>query len=310
MTASTATAPSPRATSAACATSASAPPTLTAWSASSWPAPADYNYRRRTPRSATKRQLSTLRPAPIHDRLSLTAAPMSRASVGRARCILRAPGGPVDLDRHPAGGGSRVDQVKGGVRAGAGKQPRALADNHRVDEQGDLVDKLVVQQPADQAAAAVHLQLTRWLGFQLADVGRDVTGQDGRVRPPRFGERGRCGVLGPAVQRSADRARAHLGYRSPGAGEDLVGPPAEQERVGTLVDLVDIHRALVVVGEQRQGPSAALEPAPAVLIRPAESLHHAVDRDVRYGRQFHDRDSLLRGASLAGGLSPLLRTPL
>src|SRR5215813_12315104 len=39
MTASTAAAPSPSAASAACATSASAPPTLTAWSASLWPAP-------------------------------------------------------------------------------------------------------------------------------------------------------------------------------------------------------------------------------------------------------------------------------
>ncbi|MCW2651420.1 MAG: hypothetical protein JWR32_2396 [Mycobacterium sp.] len=38
-----------------------------------------------TPRSATRRQLSTLLPAPIHDRLSLSAAPMSRASGRRWR---------------------------------------------------------------------------------------------------------------------------------------------------------------------------------------------------------------------------------
>src|SRR5438094_4458631 len=79
----------------------------------------------------------------------------------------------------------------------------------------------------------------------------------------------------------------------PEAGEDLVGPPAEQERVGALVDLVEICRSLIVVLEERQGPSAALEPAPAVLIRPAESLHHSVDGDVRDGRQFHGRRSLL-----------------
>src|SRR5439155_25104223 len=69
------------------------------------------------------------------------------------------------------------------------------------------------------------------------------------------------------------------------------GPPAEQERVGALEDLVDERGGLV--GEQRQGPSAALESAPAVLIRPAESLHHSVDGDVRDGRQFHGRSSLL-----------------
>src|SRR5207247_790329 len=40
---------------------------------------------------------------------------ISRASVDRGGCILRAPGGPVDLDRHPAGGGSRVDQFERGV---------------------------------------------------------------------------------------------------------------------------------------------------------------------------------------------------
>ena len=56
---------------------------------------ADYNHRRRHSALATRRQLSTVQPAPIHDRLSLTAAAMSRASVG---CILRAPDGPVDLD--------------------------------------------------------------------------------------------------------------------------------------------------------------------------------------------------------------------
>src|SRR5436189_6290699 len=78
----------------------------------------------------------------------------------------------------------------------------------------------------------------------------------------------------------------------PGAGEDLGGPPAEQEGVGALVDLTEVRRGLVV--EQRQGPSAALESPPAVLVRPAESLHDAVDGDVRDGRQFHGRSRALR----------------
>src|SRR5206468_12047917 len=82
----------------------------------------------------------------------------------------------------------------------------------------------------------------------------------------------------------------------PEAGEDLVGLPAEQERVGALVDLVEICRGLIVVLEERQGPSAALEAAPAVLIRPAESLHDSIDGDVRDGRHFHGRSSLSRWA--------------
>ncbi len=42
---------------------------------------------------------------------------MSRASVG----VLRAPVGPVDLDRHALRVGSRVDEVERDVRAGVGE---------------------------------------------------------------------------------------------------------------------------------------------------------------------------------------------
>src|SRR5713101_2480397 len=113
----------------------------------------------------------------------------------------------------------------------------------------------------------MHLQLVSPLGFQLADGGRNVTGEDGRVRPARFGERGRCHVLGLRVQRLPDRVVTRIWPRSPGAGEDLVGPPAEQERVGTLVDLVHGRPGFVV----EVGPSAALESAAVVLLRPAGS---------------------------------------
>src|SRR5207245_10130604 len=228
----------------------------------------------------------------------MTAAPMSRASGRGGGCVLRASGRPVHLDRYPFWGSPRLDQLKRCVRAGVGEQPRALADDHGADEQGDLVDKLVVWQPADQSAAAVHLQLTLPLGFQLADGARDVTGEDGCVRPPRFGERGRCDVLRLRVQGRCDGVGAQIYpctcapfHRAPGAGEDLVGPPPELERVGALVDLVERRRGLVV--EQRRDPSAALESAAAVLVRPAESLHHSVDGDHRACRQFHGRSSFL-----------------
>ena len=46
---------------------------------------------------------------------------LSRARGRRGGCVLRAPGGPVDLDRYPIRGGSRVDQVKRCVRAGVGE---------------------------------------------------------------------------------------------------------------------------------------------------------------------------------------------
>ena len=81
---------------------------------------------------------------------------MPCASAGR---ILRAPGRPVDLGRYTFRVGSRFDQVQRHVRAGTGEQPRALADDHGEREQGHLVDEVVVEQPPEQGAAAMHLQL-------------------------------------------------------------------------------------------------------------------------------------------------------
>ena len=74
------------------------------------------------------------------DRRSLRAAPTSRAS--SRGCILRAPGGPVELDRHTARGGPGLDQFERPAPAGVREQPRALADDHGEGEQVDLVDEL------------------------------------------------------------------------------------------------------------------------------------------------------------------------
>src|SRR5258708_17529239 len=91
---------------------------------------------------------------------SSSASPISRASVG---CILRASGRPVDLHRYALREGSRFDQDKRYVRAVVGAQPRALADDHRDDEQIHLVDDVVLKQPPGQGTAPVHLQLTHRL---------------------------------------------------------------------------------------------------------------------------------------------------
>ena len=100
------------------------------------------------------------------------------------------PARPVDLDRYALRVGSRVDQVECNVRAGVGEQPRALAEDYGDDEQVHLVDEVVIEQPPDQRAAAVDLQLTPRLGFQLADGRRDVAGEDGV-----FAQRGSVSVF-------------------------------------------------------------------------------------------------------------------
>src|SRR5918994_2159963 len=112
-------------------------------------------------------------------------------------------------------------------------------------------------------------------------------------------------LLGQRVQRRPDGAVARICPRSPGAGEDLVGPPAEQERIGALVDLVHDRRGFVV----KVRPSAALESAALVLLRPAGPLHHSVNGDLRGGRQLHGRSSSLAGfcrRSVGPGLQPFL----
>src|ERR671914_155716 len=77
-----------------------------------------------------------------------------------SRCVLRAPGRPEDLDRHALRVDARLDQVERKIRAGVREEPRALAENHGNDNQSDLVDQIVLQQPPGQGATAMHLQLT------------------------------------------------------------------------------------------------------------------------------------------------------
>src|SRR5207302_8008520 len=104
--------------------------------------------------------------------------------------------------------------------------------------------------------------------LQITDSRGDFAVQDSRARPLRVGEAGRCHVLGPAVQRGGDRVRARIGHRSPVAGEDLVRPPAKEERGRAAVDLVQIVPGFGV--EEWYGPSAALEAAAAILVRSAQ----------------------------------------
>jgi hypothetical protein len=123
------------------------------------------------------------------------------------------------------------------------------------------------------------------MGLQITDGRGDVAVQDSRARPLRVGDAGRDHVLGPAVQRRGYRIRARIGHRSPVAGEDLVRPPAKEERGRAAVDLVEIVPGFGV--EKWYGPSAAVEAAAAILVRSAQPLHHAVHRDVGRGRQPH-----------------------
>src|SRR5229473_1579398 len=116
-----------------------------------------------------------------------------------------------------------------------------------------------------------------------------------------------CTCSSPAgLAFSSPMAAARI-HHSPVAGEDVVGPPAKQECVGALVDLIYERPRLVV--EVPHGPSVALESSYALLLRRAVSLHHPIDGDLRGSRQFHDRGSLLLGGAPRGRpLTPATNT--
>ena len=144
-------------------------------------------------------------------------------------CVLRASGKPVDLDRCTLREGSRFSEVKRYVRATVEEQPRALAYDHRDG------DKFISSTSWLSSSQRTRLRLPctcgspAGLAFQLADGRREVAGEDSRVRPARFGERGRCRVLGSRVQASA-MGPLRICHCSPIVGEELVYPPAEQGR--------------------------------------------------------------------------------
>jgi hypothetical protein len=148
-----------------------------------------------------------------------------------------------------------------------------------------LVDQAVCQQPSDEETAAGNHKFAVFLRLQLTDGRGDVAGDDTRARPLRIGKASRHHVLGPAVQRDTYRARHHFGYRSPGPSEDLVGLPAEQKRCRATVDLIDMVHFFGT--GKRNDPSAADEPAAAVLVISAQPLHHTIYRDVGRRRQPH-----------------------
>jgi hypothetical protein len=69
----------------------------------------------------TFEELPTLPDSDVDALLARSSGSMSRAPSRPSRCVLRAPGRPVDLDRYALREGSRVDQVKRDVRAGVGE---------------------------------------------------------------------------------------------------------------------------------------------------------------------------------------------
>ena len=69
------------------------------------------------------------------------------------------------------------------------EQPEALAHDDWVDPQVELVHEVSLEQPAEQLAAAVQLELASGLRLQLADCRLDVAVDHVGVLPGRVLER-------------------------------------------------------------------------------------------------------------------------
>src|SRR5215211_1172795 len=205
------------------------------------------------------------------------------------RSELGAPGGPIHRDRHPGGGGPRLVHRQARRDALVREEAPAGADDHREHKQVEAVDEVVVEQESDEGAAAVHLELAPFAVLELPDSGGEVALEHRGVGPLRVLEGGRGDVLGQRVEAVRHRV-VRIGGLRPGGGEDVVGAPAEEERVHLAEHLVDeLASRLVEVGDD---PAAPVEAAAAILLRTARALVDAVDRDKRRDDEPHVRPRL------------------
>ena len=112
------------------------------------------------------------------------------------------------------------------------EQPPPSADHDGIHLEVELVDEVALEQPAEQLAAAVDLELAPGLLFEVAHRRLDVAVDDVGVLPRRVRERGRGHVLGQDVDAVGDRI-ARVVVR-PIALEDLPGPASQQQGIRSL----------------------------------------------------------------------------
>src|SRR6476620_3488245 len=156
--------------------------------------------------------------------------------------------------------------------AALGEEPKPLPHDDRVDPEVELVDEVALEEPTEQSAAAVDLELAPGLSLEFAHRLLDVAVDDVGVLPRPVLQRAGGHVLGQHVDAVGDRIVPVVVW--PVALEDLPGPAPEEERIRALEHRVQEGQAFLVV---LMRPSAALEPIAAVLVGATGTLVHAVD---------------------------------
>jgi hypothetical protein len=112
-------------------------------------------------------------PFDVLDHDSSREATDGRPRVRRARLLVGAPeGGPasrsIRLERHAGRCRARLDQLHVVRLAVLREEPHAVAHDDRVDPQIELVDEVALEQPPEQLAADMDLELTPGLRLELA----------------------------------------------------------------------------------------------------------------------------------------------
>jgi hypothetical protein len=167
----------------------------------------------------------------------------------------------------------RVDAIR--------EQVLPAAEDHRVHEDPVLVDKIVLEEIAEQVGAAIDDELPARSLLEVRDLRSQVARQDRGVVPVGVLEGVRHHVFGHRVQLLGERA----GGRRPERRPDLPRPAAEQQRLcGSELALV-VDLVLTLLDAQRPGIAAV-----TVLVE-AGPLDHAVERHERRHHEPH-RSSL------------------
>src|SRR4051794_31979640 len=176
----------------------------------------------------------------------------------------------VDEELDAVAEGPRLPEPQPLGLAGAAEEPLARADDHRIDEQVEGIDEVVLDQRLGKLRAAVNEDVPLVPLLEAPYLLDDIAAENRRVRPLGILQRGRDDVLRHRVEVVGELA---LEIR-PARGEPLVGDPPEQLRGGghRLVDLELI--AFRTAGE-------AVSPAdPLERLRAARRLDNTIHRHV------------------------------
>src|SRR5438270_4981941 len=190
---------------------------------------------------------------------------------------------PVGEQQDAVAGGPALGEDEPGGASRLSEQTLAAAEHDREDHQTVCVDKAVLHQAVDQAAASVNQDVAARLRLQPGDLAGDVA-------PDHLGVLPRGLVVG---QRRGDDVLAHgvhllgvallVGPARPCLGEPLVGHPPQQEGVAGD-QLVELELVSLVAAVELEGPPAVLG-----ALRPAGVIHHSVQRnELRHHELCHD----------------------